>query len=114
MWFNVPFFTAGSYDDLSILQSALLNKLDTGELIETDQAYRGEWACCSRPCNYVTDEEKWTKSKAIARHENINSRLKRLKMLMHHYHGDCKNDHVIVAIIEFDIRNEVGENYDEA
>ena len=110
VWVNGP-FAAGSYDDLTIFRSALLQELMPGERVETDQGYRGEIAC-SRPSDYVTDEEKWMKSKAMARHENINGRLKRFNILTHRYRGD-RNRHgdfvrAIAAIVQFDIRSGFG------
>ena len=75
-WVNGP-FPAGSWPDLKIFKSKLVNRLGPNEKVEADRGYRHHK--CRMPGKFVSLSDKRAKSKARACHdETVNARLKQL------------------------------------
>ena len=94
VWVNGP-FPCGEKNDIAIFRSKLKGKLDEGEMVEADNGYGGEGKTVRKKCEYVSRADKAAKSLALARHETINSNLKKWKILSVAYCHN-KDTHCIV------------------
>jgi DDE superfamily endonuclease len=101
VWINGP-FPCGSFADITIFRSGLKWALDCGERVEADAGYRGEPLFISIPEDYDSEEHRKSKSRARARHEQINRRLKNFECLHQLFrHNPVKHSDVFwsVAVI---------------
>ena len=80
-WVNGP-FPAGSWPDLKIFKSKLVNRLGPNEKVEADCGYRHHK--CRMPGEFVSLSDKRAK-KARARHETVNARLRQFGCLSQNF-----------------------------
>jgi SRSO17 transposase len=81
VWVNGP-FPAGQ-NDIRVFRkpNGLLSKLPKGHPAIADEGYRGEEEYCSTRNPYDSNDVKYFKGRAKARHETVNSRLKAFGIL---------------------------------
>lgn len=73
VWINGP-FRAGKWPDINIFRCDLIHKLLPNELVEADRGYRD---AAVRHCDVVVSRsDARAKSRAMRRHETVNSDLK--------------------------------------
>ena len=91
-WINGP-FPAGTWTDLTIFRSSLMQNLDVGELVEADDGYSAESPWVTRTPAAVltrrTPEDDALQMRLQGRHETINARLKRFEILNEPFRHDC-------------------------
>jgi len=79
VWINGP-FKCGLWPDLSIFRRNLKHRLAPGEMVECDAGYRGDPSCRHKHIIRNRRDDK-AKSDARARHEQVNSDVKRFDCL---------------------------------
>jgi hypothetical protein len=79
VWINGP-YPCGSFPDLRIARHKLIHHLVPGEMFVADRGYRDGGTYAMTPTGYNTPGERM-KSVVRARHESINGRLKKFKIL---------------------------------
>ena len=84
VWANGP-YACGDKNDMQIFRLKLKGQLEDDEMVEADNGYSGEPRKVRKKCEYVSKTDKLAKSLALARHETINSNLKRWKILVASY-----------------------------
>jgi hypothetical protein len=85
VWFNGP-FPAGRWPDINIFRRNLKNMLLPGEMVEADRGYK-DVAC--RHCDVVVSKsDARAKSRAMRRHETVNSDLKTFGCLENRWRHD--------------------------
>ena len=96
------FFECGSWPDLKIFRSLLKALLRSGEKVIADRGYRGD-ARVVIPDDARNDEEADVMNVVRARHETVNGRLKKWKVLKERFRHDKKKHHIVfraVAVLE--------------
>lgn len=84
VWVSGP-HPAGT-PDIQVFRSGLIAHIPNGKKIVGDKGYRGEPQYISTPNAIDNDQVKLYKSRARARHETINSRIKSFKCLSERFH----------------------------
>lgn len=79
VWVNGP-YKAGKWNDIKLYRRDLKAALCEGEMVEADGGYRGD-DTVRCPHTVFSRADKRAKSKARARHETINARLKNFRAL---------------------------------
>ena len=74
VWFNGPF--PASKNDISIFRAGLKTKIPKGKKFVADQGYKGEKELIALPNSLDTPAVRKFKSRARARQESLNSRIK--------------------------------------
>ena len=98
VWWNGP-FAAGEWPDLSIARHRLINMLDEDEMAVADGAYCDGFVYFHTPTG-LNNLLKQMKSKARARHETVNGRLKTYAILQKTFcHDKALHGLVFAAII---------------
>lgn len=109
VWINGP-FPCGSWPDINIFRNNLMFKLGPAERVQADSGYRGEPLRISIPVDYTSDRHYDAKSKARARHETMNERLKNWGCLKQLYRHDISHHDAVfraVAVLtQLDIKYE--------
>lgn len=96
VWVYGP-IRCGEMNDLSIFRSNLKRLLAPGEMVEADAIYRSD-SRVRGPNDCVSRADKSAKSRARARHETVNRRLKQFGCLKQRYrHGLQKHRQVFTA-----------------
>ena len=105
-------FPCGTWPDISIFRSMLMDKLLPGEFVEADNGYRGQYDKIRTPVDYTTKKEKKMKARARARHETCNKRFKQFQILKKPFrHNRSEHQKVfrsIVVLTQLSIQS--GEN----
>jgi hypothetical protein len=97
VWMNGPFPAAES--DIRVLRKGLKDKIPAGKKIIADKGYRGEKAIINTPNSQDHPEVRKFQSRARARHESFNGRLKNFRSLdVRFRHGVEKHKIVFEAI----------------
>jgi hypothetical protein len=78
VWVNGA-YPCGSWPDLKIFRHRLKGMLGPNEMVEADKAYRDEK--CRLPGSYVSVADRQAHTRARARHEAVNARLKIFQVL---------------------------------
>lgn len=91
VWVNGG-YPAGSWSDLRIFRHRLKQFLLPNEMVEVDKGYRGDERC-RIPQYRVSYSDQRAKSRARARHETINSRLKIFNVLTKEFRQHDLHDH---------------------
>ena len=108
VWIHGP-FPVGGWPDINIFRHSLLSHLSEGERVVADLGYRGEapqYVKCPGSA-YSTEETVTMQSKARARHETMNKRLKQWGCLFHQYrhslskHGDVFRAVAVITQLSF-------------
>lgn len=98
VWVNGP-FPAGGHDITVFRSKGLKDKIPTGKKGIADNGYRGEVAILSTPNAHDPPELRKFKSRARARHESFNARLKSFRCLdVRFRHGVEKHRSVFEAV----------------
>lgn len=84
VWVSGP-HPAGT-PDIQVFRNGLMAHIPNGKRIIGDKGYRGEPNYISTPNSFDNDQVKLYKSRARARHETINSRIKSFKCLSERFH----------------------------
>eukprot|EP00980_Cylindrotheca_fusiformis_P021098 scaffold8090_cov82-Cylindrotheca_fusiformis.AAC.11 len=79
VWINGP-FEAGKHDITIFRNDGLMQALCDDECIEADRGYQGEDRC-KNPNMTLSDSDSVQKSRVRCRHEIVNGRLKRFRIL---------------------------------
>jgi hypothetical protein len=96
VWMNGP-FPAGQHD-ITIFRKDLNDMIPAGKKVIGDKGYRGE-NCVSTPSSHDPAELRKFKSRARARHESFNARIKNFLILERRFrHGIAKHQTVFEAI----------------
>ena len=85
-WINGP-FKCGRWPDLSIFRRDLKQQLVPGEMVECDLGYRGDDACRHKHI-FFNQADLNAKADARARHETVNSDIKRFECLKQAWRHD--------------------------
>lgn len=85
VWINGP-FPAGKWPDINIFRRNLIHMLLPGEMVEADRGYRD---AAVRHCDVVVSKSDGrAKSRAMRRHETVNSDLKTFGCLEQQWRHD--------------------------
>jgi hypothetical protein len=96
VWINGPF--PASVPDITVFRSGLKIMIPEGKKVVADKGYIGE-KCISAPNSHDPSEVRNFKSRARARHESFNSRLKNFKILDERFrHGEHKHKEIFEAV----------------
>lgn len=99
VWYNGP-FACGENPDIKIFRHSLKSKLLPGEQVEADNGYRGEQLYISVADEHESEEHRVAKSRARARHEQINRMFKRYEVLYQTFrHAPKKHSIVFRAVV---------------
>ena len=93
LWVNGPF--PSGQGDREIFKAALRAKIPRGHIALMDRGYRGGGKCVSTVNSLDSDELNEFKTRALARHENFNARLKRFKILREKFRCSHKKHGVV-------------------
>ena len=96
--YNGP-FPCGEFPDITIFRLGIRKELGPGETIIVDCGYKGDVRVVTPDDPYVDGVIKKAMSKARARHETINSRLKKWGALKDRYRHPLNKHHVIFRAI---------------
>jgi len=86
VWINGP-FRCGAWPDIRIFRRNLKHRLAPGEMVECDAGYRGDPRCRHKYI-IMTRSDGMAKDAARARHENVNSDIKKFDCLKQHWHHE--------------------------
>jgi hypothetical protein len=106
VWINGP-FQAG-INDVKVFRTDFKSMIPEGKKVIADRGYNGELPILSVPNDYDSDEVKDFKSRARARQETINKRLKDFAPLAERFrhgfdkHGCVFNAVAVIVQIEMD------------
>jgi len=101
VWINGP-FKAGKHTDIKVFRSGLKGMIPKGKLLVADLGYRGEKLLIATPNSHDTIEVREFKSRALARHETFNGKIKLFKCLALRFRHGIKKHKVCfeaVAVI---------------
>ena len=98
VWINGP-FPAGDYPDLKISRNGILEWIEPLERIVADDGYAGCWKII-HPQQGRTDNT--VLRRILARHENINLKIKKFKVMSERYAGDLAF-HSVIAHAVFNV-----------
>lgn len=108
VWVNGP-FEGGRNDETIFKDDGLLALLLASEVVECDGGYKGHWKL-KNPSIFIEEWEKRQKGNIRARHEIVNSRLKRFMVLdgvFRHNdmekHGLCFHAVAVIVQLGFDL-----------
>lgn len=108
VWTNGP-FPCGSWPDISIFRSGLIDMLRPNEMVEADKGYRGQPDKIRTPEDFHSQEERDLKRRASSRHETVNRRFKQFSILKKQYRHDLrdhqKNFRAVVVLTQLSIKN---------
>lgn len=98
-----------STHDITVYRSNLKGKIPAGKRVIADNAYRKESNTVSAPNSQDADELRKFKSRARARHETLNGRLKFFKCLSERFrHGVEKHQvcfEAVCVIVQYQMEN---------
>jgi hypothetical protein len=98
VWMNGP-FKAGKPDINVFRDKGLKERIPAGKRIIGDNGYRNEYAIISTPNSHDPADLRKFKSRARARHESFNARIKNFKCLSESFrHGVGKHKVVFEAV----------------
>jgi hypothetical protein len=98
VWVNGP-KPAGTWNDIKMFRDNLKMMIPGGKRVVGDRGYQGEPNIISTPNTHEPQELRNFKSRARARHETFNSRLKNFRILDTRFrHGQEKHQIVFEAI----------------
>jgi len=87
VWINGP-FKAGKHTDIKVFRAALKAMTPNGKLVIADLGCRGEKLIIATPNSHDDPEVREFKSRALARHETFNGKIKLFRCLSHRFrHG---------------------------
>ena len=109
-WINGPYKAGES--DLTIFrkEDGLKSKLPAGKLLIADKGYNNEEQICT-PNVFDSDELKNFKSRARARHETFNGRIKEFRILSERFRSNNIEFHqtvfeAVCVLVQFSIEND--------
>lgn len=95
--------------DITVYREALKNKIPAGKRAIGDNGYRGEPNTISAPNSHDSKELRRFKSRARARHESFNARIKNFKCLSERFrHGIDKHRicfEAVCVIVQYQLEN---------
>ena len=98
VWMNGP-FKAGRHDITIFRRAGLKDKIPPGHRVIADNGYKGEALVVSTPNSHDPTILRKFKSRARARHESFNGRIKNFKCLEDRFrHGIIKHQIVFEAV----------------
>ena len=93
VWVNGP-YPCGRWPDLAIFRHRLVEMLDMGEWIVTDEGYSdGREFCLNKKWRGFPRWWKRMAARALSKHERINSELKRFQILSTAFRGKDLDEH---------------------
>ncbi|KAI2493259.1 hypothetical protein MHU86_21296 [Fragilaria crotonensis] len=84
VWVNGP-YKCGKWPDVKIFKSRLMHLLGDDEMVEADRGYRGHNVKARTPDDCVSRVDRLAKTRARARHETVNRRLKQWGSMQHRW-----------------------------
>jgi hypothetical protein len=107
VWIKGP--KPASKHDITVFRSELKNKIPSGKRAIGDNGYRGEPNVVSTPSSRDPRELRRFKSRARARHESFNGRIKNFKCLSERFrHGVHKHQicfEAVCVIVQYQLEN---------
>jgi hypothetical protein len=107
VWMKGP--AKASKHDITVYRSELKNKIPAGKRVIGDNGYRGEPNTISAPNSHDAQELRRFKSRARARHESFNARIKNFKCLSERFrHGIDKHQicfEAVCVIVQYQLEN---------
>lgn len=101
-------FPAGSFSDLKIFRLGTKPALGLGEMVVADRGYEGDAKTCT-PNNYKNEEHKKSMSRARARHETINGRIKFWGSMQQVFRHEREKHHLlfrsVLVLVQTSIEN---------
>ena len=110
-WINGP-FPAGEWTDLTIFRHGLMQHIDLGERVEADDGYDAESPYVTKvPGDLLTrtPEEDALQKRVQGRHETVNARLKRFKVLSEPFRHDVTQHgwvfRAVAVLVQLSVKN---------
>jgi hypothetical protein len=107
VWMNGPY--KASVHDITIFRDKLMAKIPAGKKVIGDKGYRGEKAIISTPNSHDPPDVRHFKSRARARQESFNSRIKFFACLENRFrHGLAKHKicfEAVCVIVQYQLEN---------
>lgn len=97
LWINGPY--PSGIGDREIFKDRLRAMIPPGHIALMDRGYRGGGKCVSTVSALDCDELNEFKTRALARHENFNSRLKRYAVLRERFRCDYQRHRVVFTAV---------------
>lgn len=108
VWINGP-RPAGSHPDITLFREGLKDIIPDGRKVIGDRGYRGESNLISTPNPHDAKELRDFKSRARARHETLNGRLKNFQVLSGRFRHKQDNHktvfEAICVIVQYQLEN---------
>jgi hypothetical protein len=105
VWVNGP-YPCGSFPDLKIARHKLIHQLLPGEMFVADRGYRDGGVHAMTPTGYNTPGERM-KSIVRARHESVNGRLKKFKILSTPFRNKLDKHYMIFYLLTNAVQIEI-------
>jgi hypothetical protein len=110
VWVNGP-YPCGSFPDIKIARDKLIPQLLPGEMFVADRGYRDGGIHAQTPTGYNTSGERM-RSVVRARHERINSTLKKFKILSTPFRNEIDKHYMvfysITKVVQIELMNGEG------
>jgi hypothetical protein len=107
VWKNGP-YPCGPFPDLTIARHKLHGAMDEGEMYVADRGCKDDWEYGDCPTGYNTPGQRM-KSIVRARHESVNARIKKFKILSTPFRNQLKLHymvfHTIVNVLQMEIES---------
>jgi hypothetical protein len=107
VWKNGP-YPCGPFPDLTIARDKLHGEMAPGEMYVADRGYSDAYEFGDTPTGYNTTGQRM-KSIVRARHEGVNARIKKFKILSTRFRNQLKYHymvfHAIVNVLQLEIEN---------
>jgi DDE superfamily endonuclease len=108
-WISDP--EMAGYSDLHIFRKpgGLKEKIPANKRVIADNGYQGEDAVISAPNQLDSDEARKFKSRARARHESLNGRIKSHKITDHRFRSEADKHQIVfeavAIVVQYDMDN---------
>jgi hypothetical protein len=98
-----------SVHDITIFRDGLMAKIPRGKKVNADKGYRGEKAIISTPNSHDPPDLRQFKSRARARHETFNARIKNFSCLDVRFRHGIDNHKIcfeaVCVIVQYQLEN---------
>ena len=107
VWMSAPY--KASVHDITIFREQLMAKIPAGKKVIGDKGYRGEKAVISTPNSHDPHDVRRFKSRARARHESFNAKIKNFACLDVRFRHGIDNHRIcfeaVCVIVQYQLEN---------
>jgi hypothetical protein len=107
VWTNGP-YPCGTFPDITIARHLLIPELLPGEMFIADRGYRDGYTYADTPTGWISPAQRM-KSVVRARHETVNSRIKKFNILSTTFRNRLEKHHMVFHAICNIIQLEIQE-----